>query len=233
MEVKKGLELDRIIFIGRTFEEYCSMFHITPEEIASLRILDCPGGACSFTATANSQGGRVVSADIAYAYPSQELYEKGKRDIDHAIDQMSKVKDRYVWSYFSDLQELSVHRNEALELCTHDMIEHPNCYVETELPSLPFTDQQFDLVLSAHFLFMYSDRLSQAFHLATLTELMRVARQEIRIYPITQLDGDRSFLVETIINYAKQMGWKSEIIPISYEFQRGAVHMLSLTNANE
>lgn len=233
MSLKEGLDLDRIIFIGRTYEEYLSMFRLTQEEIRSLRILDCPGGACSFTATANNQGGSVISADIAYGVSSEKLLHKGKQDIEHAIQQISKVRERYVWDYFSDIKDLSKHRYEALETCTNDIQVHPECYIQTVLPRLPFQDNEFDLILSAHFLFMYSDRLTEEFQQATLTEFMRVARQEIRIYPITQMNGDRSPVVEPLIDYAKKRGWKAEIISVPYEFQAGAVHMLSLTNENK
>ncbi len=36
------LELDNVIFIGRTFEEYTAMFGLNPSELAGLKILDCP-----------------------------------------------------------------------------------------------------------------------------------------------------------------------------------------------
>jgi ubiquinone/menaquinone biosynthesis C-methylase UbiE len=61
------------------------------------------------------------------------------------------------------------------------MNEYPEKYVPATLPVLPFKDQQFDLVLSAHFLFTYSDRLSFEFHCKTIQEFMRVAAKEIRI----------------------------------------------------
>ncbi|MDD3468337.1 MAG: hypothetical protein PHE67_14425 [Campylobacterales bacterium] len=36
------LELDNIIFIGRTFDEYLAMFKLTKEELEGKKILDCP-----------------------------------------------------------------------------------------------------------------------------------------------------------------------------------------------
>lgn len=41
-EVK--LDLSRIVFIGRTFEEYVKMFDLSAEQMAGKRILDCPSG---------------------------------------------------------------------------------------------------------------------------------------------------------------------------------------------
>ncbi|MGG2066221.1 AzlD domain-containing protein [Bacillus sp. S14(2024)] len=46
------LNIERAVFIGRTFEEYCDMFQLHDEDIQNKKILDCPSGACSFTAVA-------------------------------------------------------------------------------------------------------------------------------------------------------------------------------------
>ena len=48
--VEGKLELERIVFIGRTFEEYLQMFKLKEADLVGRRILDCPAGACSFTA---------------------------------------------------------------------------------------------------------------------------------------------------------------------------------------
>ncbi len=36
------LDLDTVIFIGRTYEEYLAMFGLSKEELTGKRILDCP-----------------------------------------------------------------------------------------------------------------------------------------------------------------------------------------------
>ncbi len=36
------LELDNVIFIGRTYEEYMAMFGLKEEELVGKKILDCP-----------------------------------------------------------------------------------------------------------------------------------------------------------------------------------------------
>ncbi|SFS42329.1 hypothetical protein SAMN04488601_101525 [Paenibacillus sp. 453mf] len=228
MQSGSRMDLDRIVFIGRSYEEYEYMFHLSKEDIVTKSILDCPGGACSFTAVANKHGGHVKSADIAYVYPWDTLYEKGKEDIKHAMEQMSKAKDQYEWTYFSEMKELLDHRTQALETSIIDMKANPENYIETELPQLPFQDKQFDLILSAHFLFMYGERLSMQFHLDTLQEMMRVAGEEIRVYPIVQLDGRRYPFLEDIHSYVRREGWTSELVNVNYEFQRGANQMLRL-----
>lgn len=53
VEQSTKLDLERIVFIGRTFEEYLDMFSLSEEELQGKKILDCPAGACSFTSIGN------------------------------------------------------------------------------------------------------------------------------------------------------------------------------------
>ena len=46
-----------------------------------------------------------------------------------------------------------------------------------ELPTIPFLDQSFDLAVCSHFLFLYTEHLSAAFHHSAIQELYRVARE--------------------------------------------------------
>ncbi len=62
---KRKQELERIIFVGRTYEEYIQMFDLEQHELEGRRILDCPGGACSFTAVGNMQGLDITACDMA------------------------------------------------------------------------------------------------------------------------------------------------------------------------
>ncbi|MFS0726621.1 SAM-dependent methyltransferase [Paenibacillus sp. 1P07SE] len=173
-EAKQALDLDRIIFIGRTYDEYASMFNLSHEEIQGIRVLDCPAGACSFTARANRMGSEATAADIAYAHEAEQLYAKGLVDLAYGARQVEKVQASYSWSYFKSVDQLAQSRRSALEENTADRKAHPSRYIAVVLPELPFQDRQFELTLSAHFLFSYSEQLDLAFHQATVLELMRV-----------------------------------------------------------
>ena len=101
-EVK--LDLERVVFIGRTYEEYMLMFNLSQEELRNKKILDCPAGACSFTAIANKKGADVTATDIVYYHPFEQLAEKGFDDIEHVILNMEKAQSNYVWDYFNDIE---------------------------------------------------------------------------------------------------------------------------------
>lgn len=205
------------------------MFSLSEEELRSDRILDCPAGACSFTALARQQGVDVTAADIAYFHAIDDLQAKGLQDIDHAMQGMQKASDNYDWKEFKSVEELRSARIQALTDCIADMRRAPERYVPAILPSLPFEDQSFDLTLSAHLLFMYADRLSLDFHHQTIQELMRVTRREIRIFPLVDLASQKHDHYADILSFIHHEGWNAEEVEVPYEFQHKANQMLKLT----
>ncbi|UOE95767.1 class I SAM-dependent methyltransferase [Alkalihalobacillus sp. LMS39] len=221
-----SITLDRVVFIGRTFEEYLSIFQLTEKELQQKRVLDCPAGACSFTAVANKKGMDVTACDIAYVHQAKALLEKGKLDIEHAMEQVQKEKDLYVWDYFNDVTELAETRKQALADCYEHMVSTPDRYHAVTLPSLPFQDHEFDIILSAHFLFLYADRLDFAFHKAALTEMLRVVSEEVRIFPLVDLNGNRYEHLDEIIEDLRSQGYSVEERLSDYEFQQNANSML-------
>lgn len=233
VEQRTKLDLDRIIFIGRTYEEYVDMFLLSEEELQRKTILDCPAGACSFTATGNKAGFQVTACDIAYDHSPEDLRNKGLDDIHHAMEHMEKAKHNYRWDYFGDINGLKDYRLHALQDCTDDMKKAPNRYVYVTLPELPFKNEEFDLILSAHFLFMYADRLDYQFHLDTLQELLRVTREEVRIFPLVDLEGKRYEHLDKIIGSLLKQGHTVEEIKVPYEFQRNADSMLKIIKGQQ
>ncbi|KKI90419.1 SAM-dependent methyltransferase [Bacillus sp. SA1-12] len=222
------LELERIIFIGRTFEEYMKMFLLSKEELTGKKILDCPAGACSFTAVGNKLGFDVTACDIAYFHSREDLKMKGLQDINYAMEHMEEAKDNYIWNYFQDLQDLKKHRQDALIDCTDDMKKANERYVPAILPILPFNTEEFDILLSAHFLFTYADRLDYDFHSKTINELLRVTKDEVRLFPLVNLEGKRYEHLDKLKSNLADRGYAVEELNVPYEFQSNANSMLKI-----
>ncbi|MFY0761987.1 SAM-dependent methyltransferase [Metabacillus dongyingensis] len=227
------LDLERIVFIGRTFEEYLDMFSLSAESLKGKKILDCPAGACSFTAVGSKHGLDVKAADIAYYHSEEDLYNKGLQDIEHAMELMDKAKSNYIWDYFKDINDLRKYRLNALNDCAKDIRKSSERYVPVTLPSLPFKDAEFDILLSAHFLFMYADRLDYQFHITTLNELLRVTQEEIRIFPLVDLEGKRYVHLDKLISYLADNGCLVEEVKVPYEFQANANSMLIIKKGEQ
>lgn len=228
----EGLELKRIVFIGRTFEEYMKMFNLTVTELTGKSILDCPGGASSFSSQARKWGTDPMAVDMAYKYELDELEVKGIQDIEHTMKQMEPVQGIYVWDQFGSIQGLKEERTRAITDCIADMRMFPNRYVASVLPELPFADEQFDLTLSAHFLFTYAGRLDVDFHVATVMELLRVTKREVRIFPTVDLSGERYKHMDALNLILEERGCIVSEEPTSYEFQRNAHTMLQIVKQN-
>ncbi|MFC7194993.1 hypothetical protein ACFQL4_10560 [Halosimplex aquaticum] len=96
-------------------------------------------------------------------------------------------------------------------------------------PELPVGDDSVDLALVANLLFVYDDRLDREFHAAALRELARVAREEVRVFPLHSLDRTRSAYVDPVAESLRGDGHAVELREVPYEFQPGATEMLVLT----
>ncbi|GIM47686.1 hypothetical protein DNHGIG_32350 [Collibacillus ludicampi] len=223
------LELNHIVFLGRTWDEYLLMFNLSKDELIGRRILDCPGGACSFTATANKYGIKAFSVDSAYYNTPEELEKKGLQDIEYIISMLDKIKEKCKWNYFKSMDELRRERITALNQCIQDMKESKGYrYLPAILPVLPCKDKSFDMTLSAHLLFMYADQLDYNFHLQTIQEMIRVTRDEIRIFQTTDMNGNKYLYLDEIIDWLRTKGMKVDEVKVPYEFHRNANTMLRI-----
>jgi hypothetical protein len=73
------------------------------------------------------------------------------------MEHMQKAQNNYKWDYFNDIKDFKKHRLSALQDCSNDMRESSERYVPVTLPSLPFENAEFDILLSAHSLCMRID----------------------------------------------------------------------------
>ncbi|MCY9755097.1 hypothetical protein M5X00_12690 [Paenibacillus alvei] len=70
---------------------------------------------------------------------------------------------------------------------------------------------------------MYADRLDTEFHRRTIEELLRVAKEEVRIFPLIDLEGKRSSQVDEVIHLVQNRGCDVQEKEVPYEFMRGGL----------
>ena len=216
---------------ARSFAEYRAMFALTDDDLSG-RILDCPGGGASFTATAAAQGTDAVAVDPVYATPADQLAGRMEQELARGSRWAAENAGRYVWHFYGDPAGHARMRAESARSFTTDVAEHPERYVAGALPDLPFADDAVDLVLSSHLLFTYADRLDADFHLAALLEMVRISRGEIRVYPLVDQAGrPLPELIDRLATELASAGVRAEVRPVGYEFQRGATELLRLRAA--
>lgn len=213
---------------ARSFDEYRAMFALSYRDLSG-SVLDCPGGGSSFTACASRAGAEAVAADPMYARSRHSLAALVMAEVERGSAHTAAGANRYLWDFYGDPGGHARVRRASAEAFSRDLIAHPGRYVAASLPRLPFSGGQFDLVLSSHFLFTYADRLDLEFHRAALRELHRVARREVRVFPLLEQGGRP--VPELLSGLLATLGIPHRIQPVGYEFQRGGNEMLVLNAA--
>jgi hypothetical protein len=221
------MQLDKVVPWGRSLGEYIDMFALTPADLES-RILDCGGGPSSFTAELSRENPAVISCDPLYQFTTEQI--RGQIDATYprmlALNEAHKANFR--WDRYGSPEALCGVRMAAMSrfLDDYDTGKAEGRYVLGELPTLPFVDDAFDLALCSHFLFTYSEQLTLDLHIASVLEMLRVAR-EVRVFPLlTSFTGETSPHLAPVRNKLQEESIYTEICRVKYEFQHGGNEML-------
>jgi hypothetical protein len=191
MQGRRGLQLDRVVLLGRTFEEYRRYFLLEPDDLVAKRVLDVAGGVSSFCAEANKLGINVTSFDPIYSLLLEEIRERSEPDLESVYRVIGSVPT-YRWGYYKNPEYMRELRKRASTIFLSDYKTHSERYVAGELPRLRFADGEFDLTLVSYSLFAYQDRLGYEFHRESILEIMRVTKDEARIYPTVTFEAQPS-----------------------------------------
>jgi SAM-dependent methyltransferase len=223
-----GFALDKVVPWGRSYDEYLAMFALTEADLTR-HILGCGDGPAGFNAELTQRGGRIVSVDPIYVFDAPQINKRISETRETVMIQIRKNQKDYIWNAIASVEELERVRMSAMDtfLADYENGKNKGRYIEGELPALPFGNGKFDLALSSHFLFLYSMHLSAEFHLQALQEMLRVAR-EVRVFPLLALDGTPSSHLSFVTESLSSQGYKIEIKPVLYEFQRGGNEMLAV-----
>ena len=202
------------------------MFNLTENDLQS-NILGVADGPASFNAELSAKGDSVTSVDPIYVFEASEIQNKFDAVLDEIIAQIKATPDDRVWSYHSSPEELRASRIRTTELFVREFKAHRSSgsYVVGELPVLSFDNQQFDLGLCSHFLFLYSDKFSVDFHIASIREMLRVAR-EVRIFPLLSLTLERSPNIRSVQQTFATEGYSVKICRVEYELYKGGNEMM-------
>jgi Methyltransferase domain len=223
-----SVELDQIIPWGRSRHEYELMFSLAPDDLRG-RLLGCGDGPASFNAEMTEAGCSMVSVDPIYAYSGPEIAGRFEATSETVMEQVRASLGKWNWAYHRNPDGLLANRRKAMAkfLAAYEARRRAGRYQVASLPELPFPDGYFDLALCSHLLFLYSEHLSEEFHVRSIQELCRVAR-EVRIFPLLTLSHEPSPHVIPVRARLQQAGWSSEIVRVNYEFQKGGNKMLRI-----
>ena len=215
-----AFKLDSVVPWGRNMEEYKLMFRLNDSDM-SKKIAGFGDGPACFNCEMTERNGNVTSFDIIYQFSKSEIERRIEEVRVTVMQQMRENMDNYVWKNIKSLDELENVRMSAMRkfLADYEKGRAQGRYIFHELPDrLPYGEDCFDIGLSSHFLLMYTS-LGYDFHIASMTEMLRVCR-EIRIFPIVDLDANKTEMIKSVIEYF-QMDYEVGIVTTEYEFQKG------------
>jgi len=219
------MKLEQIVPWGRSKKEYMEMFNLTQEDIVTRKILGCGDNT-----EVDYDGGSIVSIDPLYAYSKKEIMQRIDEVAPVVMEEVKAHVDKFVWKNIPDVESLEHMRIEAMMeflMDYEDGLEEGR-YVEAALPTLPFEDDRFDLALSSHLLFLYSEHLDEQFHKDAIDEMLRVAK-EVRIFPLVTLGNLPSPHLEPVVTSLREKGREVNIVRTGYEFQKGGDMMLKIS----
>lgn len=223
------MKLSEIVPWGRTLDEYIAMFSLSEADL-TLNILGCGDGPASFNAEMTELQRSVVSIDPVYQFSAEQIEQRVRATYQSIISQVKQNANRYVWKNFCDADELGKARLNAMEkfLSDYESGKAEDRYLHQALPSLAFNDDQFELCLCSHLLFLYAEHLTLDFHIASIHELLRVA-SEVRIFPLIQLNGQSYPHLDVVLEEFSSKGYSVQIESVAYEFQKGGDKMLRIS----
>lgn len=220
-----AFHLNTIVPWGRNLAEYRRMFALSDEDMQK-NLAGFGDGPASFNSEATEQGHHVTSFDPIYQFSTEELRERINATRATVMQQMRENMDNYVWTNIKTLDELEDTRMSAMRrfLADYERGRRERRYICHALPDrLPCEDGAFDIGLSSHFLLMYT-MLGYDFHIRAMAEMLRACR-EIRVFPIVDLDANRTELAADVIAHFRA-SWDVEIRRTGYEFQKGENQLL-------
>jgi hypothetical protein len=221
------MELSEIVPWGRSLSEYKEMFLLTSDDLRK-KILGCGDGPACFNAELSAKGGNVTSIDPIYQFSPEQIRTRIGEVYPQIMEQVSKNKDDYVWSNIGGVEELGRVRMDAMKIFLNDYEKNQKTerYINASLPILPFEGGEFDLVLCSHYLFLYSEHVNLEQHIESMKELCRVSG-EVRVYPLLSINSNKeSPHLELVMAELERNGINVSLVPVRYEFQKGATKML-------
>lgn len=223
------IKYEEVVPWGRNFNEYCRMFHLTRTDLKK-KILGCGDGPASFNAACNSMGGNIISIDPLYALSKEQIKNRIHTTFDKVISQTRQNQDKFCWNKIKSVDELGAIRMDAMRLFleNYDKGKNKGKYIAGSLPELCFADNSFDIALSSHFLFLYSENLSYKFHYDSITEMLRIS-SEVRLFPLLDVNSKKSEYVNRILDDFKS--FRINIQLVDYEFQKGGNEMMVISKA--
>lgn len=219
-----------MLITSRSSAEYRAMFDLTDADLAGAWLLDCCAGGSSFVADAEAMGAAgAIAVDPAYLLPRSALVGQVREGLVDGGRMIDAHADSFDWTWYGEPGRRARLRVAAADRFAADIAARPDRYLAAALPQLPLAEGSVDVALCSHLLFTWANQFDADWHRAALAELLRVARREVRVFPLVlqQTGAPVSFLDDLRADFAR-LGHPSQVRAVPYRFQVGGDRMLVL-----
>ncbi|HRE82633.1 MAG TPA: class I SAM-dependent methyltransferase [Opitutaceae bacterium] len=182
--------LTSLPFYGRALSEYVSGFALDLTSLRRCAVLDVGSGASSFAVEASRREIEVAAVDPLYGCSVETLATHVQLDYARvSVDSCRRLKGEKLL----EQEEIEQHRRAAAQrfLSDYESGFLHNRYLGGALPSLPFLDRSFDLVLCGHVLLGAYARFDDSQVITACRELLRVSAGVVRIGPFEKVPTTR------------------------------------------
>ena len=209
---RRGLNLDKVVLLGRTLEEYRRFFGCAPSTLAGKGVLDVASGVSSFSAEICKLAAKSTAFDPIYSWSSRRIHDQCEADLDRVTREIGGLPT-YRWDFYKNPEGMRRFRTIACQKFLQDFEACPSRYVSGALPTLPFESGSFDLSFVSYFLFVYEEQFGWEFHRDSILEIMRVTSAEARIYPLVTFEARPCPFVERLRNDNSLAHLRFKIVP--------------------
>ncbi len=239
-QVKEPFHIERVACFGRTLHEYVEMFNLDLEKLKGTSVLDCASGPASFTAEVQKKGIRAVACDPIYSLQIDDIIQNAQRDIPACIRETQRHRDLFLRDNNEEDASFLEEKLKALSMFADDYKKMDSCrrYVPAAFPHMPFYDESFDMVLCSNLLFVYSDVktggilrssvFDYLFHHRAVHEMLRIARNEVRIYPVVGPNKRRHPFIEQLLEDESFFPYDMQFETVMMKDIKGATQMLRI-----
>lgn len=221
--------MERLVLWGHHLDEYRDMFDL-PEAALSMRFLEYQSGASAFQFELRGIASHVVSYDDWFHLSKEALHDKVETSFSGRLEQIIHHAEAFDLSRYADnLDQLTAYRRQGINefFQDYDLGHAEGRYLFAEQTSLPFPNFFFDYALSAHHFFSAMAPQTLPYHVETIAELARVAK-EVRIFPLVDAQGVPSELLGPVILALQQKNFGIEVRNVGYHLQPKGNAMLRI-----
>ncbi len=186
---------------GKNLEESKTIFGLTNEDLEK-KIAGFADGASSLNCELSRMGKDIISFDPIYGLPEEYLRSCFSEVMERSSLFIKSAPD----AQHVELKEIEKIRKKTVNLFLEDYEagQKEGRYRPYSFPGTTgFADQFFDLGLCSNFLMLYEE-LGIEFHLASVSEMLRISR-EIRIFPVINFLGQRSAMLPSLTSYFQHL----------------------------